>query len=664
MIGGKMKFKGFDHYLTGVAVPVSALVSEDSCGVGEFLDLEKLGLWCQKCGIEFIQLLPVNDTGFQTSPYSALSAYALHPIYIRIEAVSEFANKPSYKEELDQLKAKYSTSKRVEFYNVLNGKVGLLKKIYDDYSSVISEDQELKSWVNDHPWIIPYGVYNLLKEKNNHCHWKDWPELKEADEKSVRKIWDDNIKQSYFYVWVQYQLEKQFAGVSKKLDEMGLNLKGDIPILMNEDSADVWYNRKYFDAEKKAGAPPDMFSTDGQNWGFPVYKWEDLKKDDYCWWKNRLKQADKFYHAYRIDHVLGFFRIWEIFAHDRTGSLGYFNPYHFITKKNLIANGFDTGRIRWLSHPHINGYEIHFPEKEKARIIRNYLTQIDHEDLYNLNPELYGEEYIYALEESDEVKTFLLNWYKNRTLIEIAPGKFQRNWKHYETKAFKTLSYEEKMALENVFTESEEKSEKIWSKNGSNLLSMMKETTDMLMCAEDLGVVPACVPKVLKKLETLSLKIERWTREYKKPSAPYISVKKYPVLSVCTPAVHDTTTIRGWWEEDLSERERLEYFQILKLKGTCPSRYTDVVAKAIINRSLEAKSVLTVFQLQDLLFLCSDLKKEVFKEDRINVPGTVNDSNWTYRFPINLEDLINSEKFNILLKGKIDKRRQKKVKIK
>lgn len=652
-----MKFGNLDHFYTGVSVPVTALRSDKSCGTGEFFDLNIVGSWCKSAGIEIIQILPVNDTGQNNSPYSAISALALHPIFIRLQGLQEA--KP-FLSEIEHFRHTHENSPQLLYRSVLEGKLSFLKRCYKDNRETIIKSRELNKWIGENPWIKPYAVFFQFKKKYNFYHWKFWPVMQQPTESEVSDEWEKNTDNSYFYAWVQYNLEKQLIETAKTLESMGVYLKGDIPILMSEDSVDVWMYRKYFKLNQKAGAPPDMFSHLGQNWDFPVFNWDALKEDDYLWWRMRLKQAAKFYHAYRIDHVLGFFRIYRIPSIESSGKMGHFYPSSFITKKQLTAAGFDEGRIRWMSLPHIPGEEIDFLAADKSDYVKKmYLTQIHNENLYNLQPEFESEKVIEGLDEEERIKKLLIIWHRNRTLLEIEPGVYHKLWDYKDTRAFKSLNSKEREKLEHLFIETDEKSEKIWTKQGNNLLSMMQETTSMLMCAEDLGVVPKCVPKVLKKRKILSLKIERWTRDYDKPGYPYIPVSKYPRLSVCAPSVHDTHSLRGWWELELSDEEKQTYFSMLHLKTRCPEEYTLPLARAIVERNLSANSIFTIFQIQDLFSLFPELRIMNPSGERINIPGTISDKNWSYRLYTSLEFLKTFDKFNDYVRELIEKRRNR-----
>jgi 4-alpha-glucanotransferase len=652
-----MKFGELDHYYTGIAIPVSALRSEHSCGVGDFLDLSALAHFCKQSGFEVIQILPVNDTGSQSSPYSALSAFALHPIYIRLQELPFAAD---FMEEIESAKMKHENQRRLHYNEVLSFKLGILHRMFEQNKKTILADEELVNWIGLNAWVKPYSVFSYLKKQYNYYHWRSWPKLQNPSVSDIENFWNEEYEDCIFFAWIQYHLERQLSSAAHAMEKLGIYLKGDIPILMNEDSVDVWMYRKNFNTESKAGAPPDMYSSTGQNWDFPIYRWDVLEKDDYSFWRSRLKQADKFYHAYRIDHVLGFFRIYTIPANNRTGRLGYFFPSHLISAEDFHKIGFDDGRIKWLAVPHI-------PESEidesfgglSERIKKCYLNRIGNEPLFNLKPEYDGEKNIESLDEDDKVKVVLVKWQRDRALIEAKPGYFHRVWTYGDSSAFRSLPVDEQKLFEQVLKDSEEESEKIWEKQGTRLLTMMQDTTDMLMCAEDLGVVPACVPKVLKELNVLSLKIERWTRKWDEPGAPYVAHTHYPRLSVCTPSVHDTNTLNGWWELELSDEEKAKYLKHIHYKGSVKGGYSVELAAYIFAHLLDTSSILCVFQIQELFSLITELRASNPEDDRINVPGTISDLNWTYRIYSSLEFLENYEKFSSYLKTIINKRREK-----
>jgi 4-alpha-glucanotransferase len=658
MIGEyRMKFGAFDHFFTGISVPVFALRSETSCGIGDFSDLELLGKWCAQCGFEIIQILPVNDTGYDSSPYSALSAIALHPIYIKLE---DLDGAQKFSTEIEAFRVTYENKPRLFYRDVLDFKLDILSKIFSNNKKQLINNIPLKKWIEKNPWIKPYAIFYNFKKKYNFHHWKSWPVMQNPTEEDIEKFWEDYPEDSYFHSWVQFNLENQLIRSSKQLEKKGIYLKGDIPILLNKDSVDIWMYRKYFDLNFTAGAPPDMFSNLGQNWDFPVFNWEAMEEDDFSWWRMRLKQADKFYHCYRIDHVLGFFRIFRIPETDTTGRLGYFYPSQFITKAQLRRAGFHAARVKWMSDPHIKKEEIiHLTGDKAEHVIKTYMVQLNNENLYNFKPEVEGERNIEELDEDEGIKKVLLQWHRDRTLLQVGKDKYHHLWNYNETRAFNSLHREEQKSLEEIITSNEKKSESIWAKQGIKLLSMMKDTTDMLMCAEDLGVVPECVPEVLKQLSILSLKIERWTREWEKPDQPYIPVTKYPRLSVCTPSVHDTSTLRGWWILELNDSEKNIYLKNLRLRTKNVIDYTQEIAEKIIKYHLGTNSIFCIFQIQDIFSLFQELQVINPDDERINVPGTVSEKNWSYRIYSTLEFLINYDKFNDYLTSLLQEREKR-----
>jgi 4-alpha-glucanotransferase len=349
-----MRFAPLDRQFTGISVPVAALRTDAGCGVGEFADLVPLGTWCRAAGLDLIQLLPVNDTGTNSSPYSALSAFALHPLYLNLDTLPGAAR---YEVEIREFRARAPRG-RFSYAQTLAFKLSIIGKAYAENSKAIAADRKFAKWREDNPWVVAYSVFTALKQEQANAPWSSWGDMAAPSAAQVRAWWDAHLSLCMPSAWVQFQLEAQLASASNALQALGVFLKGDLPILMSRESVDVWAERIFFDLTGIAGAPPDMFSPDGQNWGFPIYDWESLGREGYRWWKDRLQQAGKFFHAFRIDHVLGFFRIWRIPQGEVTGLLGRFSPSTALSRARLESVGIDTARLRWLSVPHVSGSEI------------------------------------------------------------------------------------------------------------------------------------------------------------------------------------------------------------------------------------------------------------------------------------------------------------------
>jgi len=652
--------------LLGAAIPVGALRTKNGIGIGEFYDLCDFAVLCKKMKAGLIQILPVNDTGFESSPYASLSAFALHPLYLRIEELDEF-NKAdtSIKKMIKTAREKFENKNRFSHYLVLKEKLNIFRIIYKNNKTEIEKNAKngsLAGWIKQNSWVKEYAVYRRLKESNEEKSWKEWKEYSNVSAADIEKLWNDAglWEEHIFWVWLQMALDKQFSAVAKKLEEAGIVLEGDLPIMMNEDSCDVWAHPELFNLELSAGAPPDMYSPDGQNWGFPIYNWETHEKDNFAWWRRRLAVAEKYYGAYRIDHVLGFFRIWASSPVDYSSALGRFVPNMPITSGDLKKLGFDKSRVRWVSKPHIPTGEIWDALKnnwgssctnedvapEAAKIFSKALERVNSEELWLFKKSIRGEKDIDALGLHPAVRSYLFAKWKDRLFLEYEKGKYSPVWLYKKTTAYLSLNQNEKKALEELLEKRNKKSEKIWKDLGLKLLSVLVESSKMLPCAEDLGAVPDCVPKVLSKLKILGLRVVRWLTDLKAEGEPFIPFEKYPQLSVCTPAVHDTSTVREWWEKEADQKKFSGFLGVPSL----PKIYNPGTAKIILSRTASARSRFRVFQMQDLLHLSNNWYSGNPADERINVPGTVSDFNWTYRLPAPIHEIAKDKELILAVK--------------
>jgi 4-alpha-glucanotransferase len=650
-----MEKQAVNKRLLGVVVPVGALRSKKGMGVGEFSDLIEFAALCKKMRLGLIQLLPVNDTGFESSPYFSLTAFGLHPLYLRIEELDEYASSEDLvKKRIKKARDNFEKNSRFSHYLVLKEKLEICREIYNANKAQIVKNANsgnLSSWIEQNPWVKEYAVYRRLKDKNDLKSWKNWSEYVTVTAADIEKLWNDKtLREAHiFWVWLQQALDTQFSKAAKAIADAGIVLEGDLPILMNEDSCDVWAHPEIFIQELSAGAPPDMYSPDGQNWGFPIYNWEAQESDNYAWWKRRLAAAEKYYKAYRIDHVLGFFRIWASSHRDYSASLGRFVPYPPITAGDLRKLGFDKSRIRWVSQPHIptdellqalrNNWGSLFTDADiKAasdRIFSRALVRVNNEELWLFKKKITGEKDIDALDLHPAIRNFLLSEWKNRVFIEYKKGKFTPAWYYRDAKAYYTFSQDEKAAIEALLEKRRKRAERSWAVQGMKLLSILVQSSSMLPCAEDLGAVPSCVPKTLAKLKILGLRVTRWVREWDKNGQPYVPFENYPMLSVCTTAVHDCATLRQWWETEADQEQYSGFLGVPSL----PKVYNPGTAKIILTKTAGARSRFRVFQIQDLLHLSNNWYSKDPADERINVPGIVNDFVWTYRLPALISEI-------------------------
>jgi 4-alpha-glucanotransferase len=633
--------------LIGVVVPVGALRGKESLGVGEFPDLVEFAQWCVQAGVGLIQLLPVNDTGYESSPYSALTAFALHPLYLRIGELPEAA---AYAGDLEKIRGQFGEKKRFPYGEILRAKMELLRKIYVAHKTAIGDraghEGSLGKWIDKNPWVKAYAVYRRLKEKNSEKCWKEWESRRTVTAEDIEALWGEAKfrEEHLFWAWIQEALDVQFSQAAAALAQAGILLEGDLPILINEDSCDVWAHPEYFRQDLSAGAPPDMYSPDGQNWGFPIYDWEAQAKDNYAWWRQRLNTAEKYYQAYRIDHVLGFFRIWAAPRGDYSSTLGRFIPAVPVNTQDLAGLGFDDSRSRWISRPHIPTGELwdalwkgdpNAAPAEAERAFSQALDRIGQEELWLFKDSIRGERDIDALGLHPAIRGYLFWVWRNRIFLEYEKGLFAPLWFYRDSRAYASLSEGERRGLEELLEKKRTESEHIWEKQGEKLLKVLIDSSSMLPCAEDLGAVPDCVPKVLAKLKILGLRVVRWFRAWNQEGQPYVPFEKYPELSVCTPAVHDSSTVREWWDREADQEHFCGFIGLPSL----PKIYNPGTAKIVLQKTASAPSRFRVFQIQDLLHLSPKWYAQDPASERINVPGTSTEFNWTYRLPASIADI-------------------------
>ena len=531
-----------DKKVTGLALPLGALYTKDNPVIGEYSDLIPFAKFCKECGIKIIQLLPVNDSGTQSSPYSALSAFALHPIYISLRQI------PGFDELLDgdkKLASDYSNfvkanskKARYDYQEILNSKTYFLQQAYEKTS--IAEEgkatKELSKFIEKNEWIKAYAVYKNLKWKYMQSGWKEWKdEDKNLTEKEILARWDNKKlkKDHLFYAWCQMIAANQFKEAVKEVKDCGILLKGDLPILMNEDSCDSWAYPQYFMQELRAGSPPDGENPKGQNWGFPIYNWKNLKEDDYSWWKERLKTASSYYDAYRLDHILGFFRIWAIPQDDCNAMNGYSQPVSLIKKTALYEAGFDDDRIRWLSQPHIPTSvieDITWNHEAAHSILNIFCNQIGSEELWLFKKSIKGSSQLLSLdfnglctkEAEEKIKKVLVQYWSNRTLLEVSKNNFVPLWTYTDSTSWKSLNQNEKNILQDLFDKAGRKNEKLWQKQAEEIFEAIIKSTKMIPCGEDLGVNIKCIPKVMKKYDILGLRVVRWCRNWSEAGQPFV----------------------------------------------------------------------------------------------------------------------------------------------
>ena len=361
----------------GTAVPVFSLRGRHDFGIGEFRDLRPLVDWAAASGQCIIQLLPINDTTREGSwkdsyPYSPVSSFALHPLYIHLQDLGIRETKAFLKEQ-----AELNALQEIDYPRVFKAKMSHVRKAFLARGAKDMTREEFRQWREDNAfWLDEYSSF---------CAERD------SQEKE-------------YYEWMQWHLEKQLSEEVAYARSKGIHLKGDLPIGVSADSAEAHAHPELFNLDSSTGAPPDYFSKDGQNWGFPTYNWEEMAKDDYAWWKARLRKMSQFFDAFRIDHILGFFRIWEIPAEQEGGILGHFNPAMPYSPEEISALGLpleglfhEDPRHKGMYQPLICPSSASLPmwQQERFGALYNDFFYHRHEEFWRRNaekklPELLG----------------------------------------------------------------------------------------------------------------------------------------------------------------------------------------------------------------------------------------------------------------------------------
>jgi 4-alpha-glucanotransferase len=643
----------------GIAIPVFSLRSANSFGVGEFTDIKLLVDWASKTGLKLIQLLPVNDTSASFSmqdsyPYAAISAYALHPIYINLKQVAGKKYSDTIK-SIAKKQKQLNTLPELAYEKVIQFKMQLLREIYDLDETGFIHESDYKFFFDDNKqWLKPYAAFCYLRDKNVTPDFNQWKTHSVYIESEIDKLVTSKSaskKEIRFYYFIQYHLHLQLEEAVKYAHKKNVALKGDVPIGIYRHSADAWTAPQLFNLCWQAGAPPDDFAVKGQNWGFPTYNWQRMQDDSFNWWRQRFNQMSNYFDAFRIDHILGFFRIWSIPMNGVEGILGRFVPAIPISINEFGERGiwFDYDRY---CKPFITDEILKEIFGANIEFVKSSFLQKNEEGQYGFldefNTQRKVESFFAVLDVTDEnnhLKNGLFDLLSNVLFYEQPDSEeaaFHFRISIDKTSSFKHLDESTKGKLQNLYIDYFfKRQDDFWKVEALRKLPYLKESTDMLICGEDLGMVPHCVPQVMKDLGILGLEIQRMP---KNPHTEFFHPKDAPYLSVITPSTHDMSTLRGWWEEDRQATEKF-YNIILEGPGDAPVFCEPWVNRAIVLQHLYSPAMWSIFQLQDLLGMSEKLRRENPHEERINVPADPNHY-WQYRMHINLEQLIKEKEFN------------------
>lgn len=644
----------------GVAIPVFSLRSKNGFGVGEFLDLKKAVDWAKKTGQRIIQTLPINDTilyhtNADSYPYNAVSVYALHPIYLNLDAIGRLKSK----KQIDYFKTKkqeLNDQTFCDYQNVMTAKWEYFKVIYPQESPpIFASDDYLAFFETNQEWLVPYAAFSYLRDLNGSPLFGNWPQYSVYNQEEIQELSSPNsshFQKIAIYYFLQYHLHKQLVEVHDYARVNGIAIKGDIPIGVSPRSVDAWVEPELFNFNSQAGAPPDDFSTTGQNWGFPTYNWDRMEKDGYQWWRKRFQKLSEYFDAYRIDHILGFFRIWGIPADAVWGLNGSFQPALPYSREELELEGLQWDENRFLK-PFLKEHVVYAVfEKYTDEVIREYFVPDGFQN-FQFKPEFDTqkkiEKHFSSLIHKLGNKDLLIRdglYMLHSELIFVrdidAADRFHPRISMHTTASFRNLPDGTRQLLDKIYVDYfYHRHSEFWKQQAFKKLPALISATNMLVCGEDLGMVPDCVPEVMQSLEILSLEIQRMP---KKPNTEFAIPSDAPYMSVCSTSTHDLNPIRAWWEEDPDLTQRF-YNQALGMEGQAPAICETWVAERIVEQHLSSNAMLIILPWQDWIALDSKLWLEQPTAERINVPSNPNNF-WCYRMHMTLEKLLTETKFN------------------
>jgi 4-alpha-glucanotransferase len=642
----------------GVAIPVFSLRSKQSFGTGEFTDIKLLVDWAKKTGLKLIQLLPINDTTASHTkndsyPYAAISAFALHPLYLNLQVVAGTQNELTITTE-NKLQQQLNSLPDVDYEQVMKIKLALIKKLFLLKKELLKIDTAYQIFFNTNQhWLVPYAAFCYLRDENKTADFTTWKFNSVYDEKVIAKLVNPSqlhYNEIAIHFFTQYHLHLQLTDATKYAHENSIVLKGDLPIGIFRNSVDAWMQPALYNMNAQAGAPPDDFAIKGQNWGFPTYNWATMQKDNFAWWQQRFTQMSNYFDAFRIDHILGFFRIWSIPLHEVEGIMGQFKPALPVAINEFYERGISFTDTSRFTEPFVNEeilYQI-FGDKiadVKEQFFDGYVLK----QAFNTQQKV-AHFFAKNNDTQSSIKNGLFDIISNVLLFKNDNEEgFHFRFGIAETSSFKYLDLYTQQKLNELYIDYFfKRQDNFWRKEALNKLPILKQSTNMLICGEDLGMVPYCVPAVMQQLGILSLEIQRMP---KKEGTDFFHPNDAPYLSVVTPSTHDMSTIRGWWQEDTNKTNQF-YNHVMGKQGTAPFYCEPWINKEIVLQHLYSPAMWSIFQLQDILGISQKLRRENPDEERINQPANPNHY-WRYRMHIDLEDLLNEQDFNEELKNQV-----------
>ena len=658
-------FALYDQKVAGTLIPVFSLRSEGSFGVGDFGDLKLMIDWVAQTHQRVLQVLPINDststhTWTDSYPYSCISIFALHPQFCDLRQLPALKDKVEA-DRFEMLREELNGLPQVDYERVNNAKTKYLQLLFKQEGKEVLATEDFKEFFkHTEHWLVPYAQYCYLRDKNGTCEfakWKGHTQWNEADRASLSNPQNKAFKDVAFFYYLQFVLDRQMRSAHDYARARGVILKGDIPIGVNRNGCDVWHEPQYFHLDSQAGAPPDGFSVNGQNWGLPTYNWDRMIADGCQWWVRRFQNMQQYFDAYRIDHVLGFFRIWAIPTDCVHGLLGQFQPALAMSREEIKSYGLNF-QEDLFTKPFIADWIISRIFKEHAEEVKEKYLQHEHDDIFSLKPEYDTERKVEAAFEGKTTDKDI--WLRDGLYALIENVLFVRdrqnpNMFHPRITAQLNFMYEalwqnDKDAFNRLYNDYYyRRNNDFWYREAMKKLPLLSQATRMLVCAEDLGMVPDCVQWVMNELRILSLELQSMPKD---PTVEFGHLSRNPYRSVCTLSTHDMPTLRQWWDEDY-DRTQKYYNTMLYRGGAAPHPLPGWLARDIVSRQLTSPSMLCVLSLQDWFAIDERIRLADANAERINIPA-IPKHYWRYRMHMTIEQLIADKEYNDEVKDLID----------
>lgn len=656
--GGSLRISEEHWKAAGVAVPVFSLRSDRSFGVGDFGDLYRMVDWAHQVGLKVIQVLPLWDTtathGWTDShPYDAISVFALHPQYLdlsQLPSVEVEENMNAFARKRRELNALSYT----DYPAVQKVKGAYVDEVFRMVGSAWIESEECRAFERDNSeWLLPYAAFCILRDRFHTARFTDWGEYAVYSRERVDRLLDEE-RQAYAKIsFLQYHLHRQLKRVTDFAHSKGVALMGDLPIGIYRDSVAVWKAPHLFNLQVQVGSVPDSNQPDGQNWGFPAYRWDAPvrvgEQGIREWFLARLRTMEQFFDLLRIDHMAGWFRIWQIPAHAVNATLGHFSPALPLSEEEIGQFGLPF-RKQLFTRPFINDGVIDKFFGLHADYVRSQF----------LDRLAYG---FYALKETVDTQVKVRNllggkndensvWIRDglyRLLANVLfvedeehPGLYHPRIMAYREPVYEALSSEEKDAFMRLYNNFFfERHREFWQYMAKQRVGEVFAQTKMLLCAENIGAMPDGYEEVLDRLRILTLVMQSLPHRY---DGEFAHLEACPYLSLSTTSTHDTPTLRLWWEENVGRTQRY-YATMLQKQGKAPKHLPAHLAEEIVARHLYGPSMLCILPVQDWLSIDGQYRANDATDERVNAPYDPYNQ-WRYRMELSVDALMKAEPLN------------------